>query len=314
MLLLFWIPMKSRHADRRSAFSLAELLVAAAIGAAVITAVAIGLAVISGASTRGGRVDVQLPGGTHADFYGADAAYVTIWPNPNYSEAAKARLLRDKLMEDVSAATAVFVLGRQGAGSVRPQRIPFDAGLDFREYATPETFRTFLIENGASDPDVFAEDQSGRLETPNATIFVMGGLTSQAMESGEENELEMVAIYELDFVATSNPPGIYTSVRRYHPANSQVPTDFYHAFYPDEANGADGFRPVAVHFGRQTSGGAYDIAPNHPFTFVWWPDPLVSQLGGVAIPVEGGLPLRSAYANMAGRTSLFSVLPYFPGQ
>lgn len=309
--------MKIRPPDCTGAFSLAELLVAAAIGVVVISAVAIGLAVISGASTRGGRIDVQLPGATHAAFYGAEAGYITMWPNPNYAEAAKARLLRDKLMEDVSVATAVFVLGRSGQGGVRPGKVVLqNAGLDFRDYATPDAFREFLIENDVAEAENFSEDQNGRLETPNATIFVVGGLTSQSMEmpDGEENELEMVAIYELDFVATSNPAGVYASVRRYHPANSEVPTDFYHSFYPNEDNGAGGFRPVAVHFGRQAAGGVYDIAPNHPFTFVWWPDPLVSKLGGAAVPAEGGLPLRSAYANMGGRTSLFSVLPHFPGQ
>lgn len=295
-------------------FSLVELLVAAAIGAVVIAAAAIGFAVVSGASTRGGRVDVQLPSGIHAAFYGTGASYVTMWPNPNYSEAAKARLLRDKLMEDAAAGTALFVLGRSGTGGIRPASIPFDADLDFRDYSTPQGFRQFLIDRGVADAGVFAADQSGRLETANASIFVLGGLGSQTTQAGAQNVLSVLATYEIDFVATTAPSGVYASVRRYSPADPAVPTEFYHVFYPDEGNGADGFRPLAVHFGRQTRGGAYDIAPNHPFTMVWWPDPLVSRLGGAAIPAEGGLPLRSAYANMAGRTSLFSVIPNFPGQ
>jgi prepilin-type N-terminal cleavage/methylation domain-containing protein len=299
---------------RRDGFSLAELLVAAAIGAAVLTATAIGFAVISGASTRGGRVDVQLPDGTHARLYGGDAPYITVWPNPGYAEAAKARLLRDKLVADASSATAVFCLGRNQEGGVRPSAIVFDAGLDFREIATPGGFRQFLIEHDAAESDVFAEDQSGRLETANATIFVVGGLETQDIEQGQENSLRMVATYEVDFVPTTTPPGVYASVRRYDADDAAVPTDYYHAFYPDEDNGADGFRPLAVHFGRVGLGGPYNIAPNHPYTFVWWPDPLVSRLGGVDVPAEGGAPLRSAYANMAGRTSLFTVLPTFPGQ
>lgn len=307
--------MKSRKRNSpASAFSLAEVLVAAAVAAIVVTAAAIGFAVISGASTRGGRIDVRLPGSTHSAFYGVGATYVTVWPNPSYSEAAKARLLRDKLMEDASAATAVFCLGRNGAGGIRPASISFDAGLDFRNYSTPAGFRQFLIERGVTGAGVFAEDQAGRLETINATIFVVGSLASQRIQAGEMNSISMVATYEVDFVSTSDPAGIYASVRRYSPQDSAVPTDSYHAFYPDEANGFDGFRPLAVHFGRQALGGNYNIAPNHPFTFVWWPDPLVSRLGGPAIPSEGGLLPRAAYANMAGRTSLFSVLPTFPGQ
>jgi prepilin-type N-terminal cleavage/methylation domain-containing protein len=306
--------MNKRNLKARSGFSLVELLVAASIGAVVIAAAVIGFSVISGASTRGGRIDAQLPGSTHANFYGAAASYVTLWPNPSYAEAAKARLLRDKLMEDVSCGTAVFCLGRNGSGGVRPASIAFDAGLDFRDFATPAGFRQFLIDRGVASASVFTEDQSGRLETSNATIFVLGGLDSQNIEAGQTNSIAMVATYEIDFVTTTSPAGIYASVRRYDPDNAAVPTDSYHAFYPGEANGSDGFRPLAVHFGRQGLGSSYDIAPNHPFTFIWWPDPLVSRLGGASIPAEGGSPLRASYANMAGRTSLFSVLATFPGR
>lgn len=296
------------------AYGLVELLVAAAIGAAVITAAAIGFGVVSGASTRGGRIDVQLPGNAHELFYGSAASYVTMWPNPNYAEATKARLLRDKLMEDVSAATAVFCLGRTGTGGIRPGAIGFDAALDLRSISTPEAFRQFLVDRGVDGGGVFAAGQGGRLETANATIFVVGSLAEQSFEAGDNNTLGMVATYEVDFVATSSPAGTYASVRRYDPDNAAVPTDYYHAFYPGEGNGADGFRPLAVYFGRQGLGGTYDIAPNYPFIFLWWPDPLVSKLGGAAVPASGGAPLRVSYANMAGRTSLFTVVPAFPGQ
>jgi len=307
--------MKKRKSSNSSAgFSMVELLVAAAIGAAVITAAAIGFAVVSGASTRGGRVDVVLPGATHANFYGSSASYVTMWPNPNYSEATKAQMLRDKLVEDVSAAAAVFCLGRSGSGGVRPASIAFDAETDLRAISTPEAFRQFLVDRGAADVSTFVAGQGGRLETENATIFVVGGLSSQTYEVGEPNSLAMIAIYEVDFVATSSPAGTYASVRRYDPDSAAVPTDYYHAFYPGEGNGDGGFRPLAVTFGRQGVGGAYDVAPNHPFVFLWWPDPLNSKLRGSAVPAAGGAPLRTSYANLAGRTSLFTVVPSFPGQ
>jgi len=290
-----------------------ELLVAAAIGAAVITAAAIGFAVVSGASTKGGRIDVQLPGSTHSALYGTGASYVTMWPNPSYAQAAKARLLRDKLMEDVSAGTAVFCLGRNGSGGSRPAQIPITSSdwYDLRVCATPASFRQLLVDNNIGGAGAFAADQTGPLSTVNASIFVVGGLLSQ--DAGN-NTLRMVATYEVDFIATTSPPGTYASVRRYDPDDASVPTDYYHVFYPGEDNGGGGFRPLAVFFGRQQAGGTYNIAPNHPFTFVWWPDPLVSQLSGASVPSAGGSPMRSAYANMAGRTSLFTVLPAFPGQ
>ncbi|MEY3480357.1 MAG: hypothetical protein RIQ71_1132 [Verrucomicrobiota bacterium] len=304
---------KNSAAAHGHGFSLVEALVAAAIGAVVITAAAIGFAVVSGASTRGGRVDVTLPGSTHADLYGSSASYVTMWPNPSYTEAAKARMLRDKLMEDVSAATAVFCLGRNGAGGVRPAGIAVTntGWSDLRSCAAPSDFRRLLVENGVSGADGFVENQTGPLYTTNASIFVFGGLQSQDFGT---NTLRMVATYEIDFVNTAAPAGVYASVRRYDTNSSTVPTDYYHAFYPDADNGTAGFRPLTANFGRQAGGGTYSIAPNHPFSFLWWPDPLVSSLGGSAVPSAGGTPTRSAYSNMAGRTSLFTVVPVFPGQ
>ena len=305
--------MKAKNAEvRHRAFSLVELLVAAGLGAAVITAAVIGFAVVSGASTRGGRVDVQLPGNTHGNFYGSAATYVSVWPNPSYAEAAKASLLRDKLMEDVSSATAVFCLGRNGAWTnTRPAGVVMTNANDFRNTATPAAFRQFLAGNNVAGAATFSTNQTGPLATTNATIFVVGGLASQDMAT---NTLNFVAIYEIDFVAATSPAGTYASVRRYDPDSPAVPTDFYHAFYPGENNVSGGFRPLACHFGRTGTGGTYDVAPNQPFTFLWWPDPLVSRLGGAAVPAAGSLPLRSAYSNMAGRTALFSVVPVCPGQ
>lgn len=308
--------MKARNNNgSRCGFTLAEVLIAAAIGAAVITAAAIGFAVVSGASLRGGRVDVQLPGNTYANLYGNNADYVTVWPNPNYSEAAKARALRDKLMEDVSASTAVFCLGRNGTWTnARPGSVEFPGTTDLRNFSTPTAFRQFLVTNNVPGASGFATNQSGVSSATNMTVFVVGGLASSDFSTNANNSLRLVATYELDFVPATSPAGIYASVRRYDPDEGNVPTDFYHCFYPDEANGSDGFRPLRVYFGRQGLGGVYDIAPNQPFNFLWWPDPLVSQLGGAAVPAAGGSPLRSAYSNMAGRTSLFSVVPAFPGQ
>ncbi len=299
-------------------FSLVELLVAAGIGAAVITAAVIAFAVVSGASTRGGRVDVQLPGQTHSHLYGSSASYVTVWPNPNYAEAAKARLLRDRLMEDASAATAVFALGRNGVwtnariGGVTN----FPASTDLRDFATPAGFRQFLVTNNVPGATAFLTNQSGPLISTNATIFVVGSLETQNFASGSTNRntLRMVAVYEVDFVPASSPAGTYASVRRYDPDNGSVPTDFYHAFYAGEDNGANGFRPLVANFGRQAAGGSYNAAPNHPFAFLWWPDPLISRLHGGPVPAAGGTPLRSEYSNLAGRTSLFTVVPTFPGQ
>lgn len=308
--------MKPKRNKTGNGFTLVELLVAASLGAIAITAAVIGFIVISSNATRGGRVDVRLPEEVQNLFYGSADEYVTMWPNPNYAEAARARLLRERLLEDVQSACAVFCLGRNEHNGVRLSTINFDAGTDMREVTTPAAFLQFLVDAGAVAENIFSAEQNGVLNTANASIFVVGGLATQENTAGATNALQVLATYEVDFVATTDPVGIYASVRRYSPESLNVPTDFYHAFYPGEDNGVDGFRPLSVFFGRTGSGQGYDIAPNHPFAMIWWPDPLISALGGSMVPsaVDPQAGPRSAYSNMAGRTSLFTVLPIFPGQ
>jgi prepilin-type N-terminal cleavage/methylation domain-containing protein len=299
-----------------SGFTLVELLVAAAIGAALIASAVIGFAVISGLPLRQGTVNVSLPSGVIANFYGTNLSSLTLGPNPNYFQAAQARRMKDRLMSDVAASSAVFCLGRNVSGSpaLRPAELAVPGGTDFRSHSTPSTFRDFLASADAALGSAFPEQQDGALrDTTNASIYVVGTLASV---SDYTNRLTVLATYELDFVPTVSPSaGTVASVRRYSGTNTSVPTDYYHVYYPGAANGSDGFRPLAVFFGRAAADNddndPFAVAVNQPFTFVWWPDPLLSSLGGSAIPPSSN-NARANYSNMAGCTSLFFVLPAFP--
>lgn len=299
---------RRRPAPPNDAFTLLELLIAAAIGAALITAAVVGFGVITNLSSESGSVNVKLPAGAISDLYGADSAFITVGANPNYFQGIQARQLKDRLVKDVAAGTAVFCLGRDFRGSpdVRPGSLPVGPGVDFREVASPGAFRdVFEDQLGA-----FPSGQEGALNwARNASIFVLGTLDNVLQSS---NNLAVLAVYEVDFVSTAEPPGgTFASVRRFSGTNKAVPTDYYHAFYPGEGNGANGFRPIGAFFPRAAAeGSAFGVATNHPFSFVWWPDPLVSKLEGAAVPPATGVP--SSYANMAGRTGLFFVLPAFP--
>ena len=299
-----------------SGFTLVELLVAAAIGAALIASAVIGFGVISSLPLRQGTVNVSLPSGVIGNFYGTNFASLTLGPNPNYFQAAQARRMKDRLMSDVSAASAVFCLGRNvsGSPSLRPADIAVPPGTDFRSHATPSTFRDFLASASGALGAAFPENQDGALlGTTNASIYVVGTLASV---SDYTNRLTVLATYEMDFVPSVEPTGgTVASVRRYSGTNTSVPTDYYHVYYPGAANGSDGFRPLAAFFGRtaadEDGDDPFAVAVNQPFTFVWWPDPLLSRLGGGAVPVSS-TDTRANYSNMAGRTSLFFVLPTFP--
>jgi hypothetical protein len=189
---------------------------------------------------------------------------------------------------------------------VRPDSLSVGQGIDFREVTSPGAFRDTF----EGQLEAFPSGQEGALNwARNASIFVLGTLDNVLQSS---NNLAVLAVYEVDFVSTSEPAGgTFASVRRFSGTNNAVPTDYYHAFYPGEGNGANGFRPIGAFFPRAAAGGgAFGAATNLPFSFVWWPDPLVSKLEGDSVPSASGVP--SSYANMAGRTGLFFVLPTFP--
>lgn len=304
--------------NQSNAFSLVEMLIAVVIGAAVITAAVMGFGVIYGLSLNRGTTNVELPSNVMANWYGAtNASYVTLGNNPNYFQAAQARRMKDRLMTDVLASSAVFCLGRNvlTTPSQRLLSLPLVSDTDFREYATPSTFRNFLVEVDSGMASIFPTSQDGPLlGKTNASIFLVGTLSSILQRP---NTLSILAIYEMDFVPTVEPAGgTVASVRRYSGTNTAVPTDYYHVYYPEEDNGSDGFRPLAAFFGRRAADPAgsdpFNVAVNQPFTFVWWPDPLVSKLGEGIVPSFSSSSARSNYVNMAGRTSLFFVLPAFP--
>jgi hypothetical protein len=305
--------MKHLPPKKTEAFSLVELLIAGAIGALLIAAAVVGFGVITQSPVRQTAQNVGISSAAMQSLYGSASTLITLGSNPNYFQAAQARRMKRLLLDDVASASAVFCLGRDGLGSpaLRPHVLP--AAYDFRENATPSSFRDFLAGHGVGG--AFSAAQSGALRSANASIFVVGSLANSTTNS---NTVSFIAIYEIDFVPTTQPTGgTLATVRRYSGSNNQVPTDYYHAFYPDEDNSSDGFRPIAAFFRRggaapSGGGGPFAVAPNNPFTFVWWPDPLVSKLGAGGVPAESTDSARANYANMAGRTSLFFVLPAFP--
>lgn len=305
--------MKAPLQTANSGLTFVELLVTLVVGAGLIAAAVIGFGTVAGAPTRGGRVDVSINPAAHNALYGVETDFITIGQNPNYFQASQARRMKDRLMSDVAAGAAVFVLGRNQLGGARPASISVPSAYDFREVTTPGAFRDFLVQDTPAWGTIYAEGQAGPLTTVNASIFVVRGLDNI---TDSANTLHMVAIYEVDFLTTISPAGTYASVRRYG-TDAEVPTDYYHVFYPGDANTDNPFRPLGVFFERaspQLPADLFRVAPNAAFSFVWWPDPLVSHLSGRPVLTGTAGTPRAQYANMAQRTSLFFVLPAFPGQ
>jgi len=309
---------KKKTRTKTDAFTVVEILVAAAIGAAVITAAVIGFGVVSQLPLRQTAENISLPTGVMEDLYGTNSSFITLGSNPNYFQAAQARLLKQRLLSDVSSASAVFCLGRNVSGRIaaRPQELSIPQ-IDFRTNSTPSAFREFLVSADPAFGPIFPTNQADALlATTNASVFIIEGLESTRNAT---NVLRFLAVYEIDFVATMQPAGgTFASVRRFSGTNMAVPTDYYHIHYSGETNGPNGFRPVAAFFRRAAAasgaGDPFAKASNRPFTFLWWPDPLVSQLCGTPVPSFSAASARGNYANMAGRTSFFFALPAFPSQ
>lgn len=292
--------------SRYFGFSLVELLVALAIGAAVIT---VGVMIFGnlGAGTRATSTFENVTIGTSAmqNFFGINATSVDAPVAPNYGQRAQADRLRDLFWEDVEKSSAVYCLGRSGLNATHPLTITLPAGWQGRTAADlPSGFRAVIDPSGAT----FA-DYRGASSATNASIFLL-------RPSVGVGELLVQAVYDIDLVPTTSPLGTYVSVRRYR---STTMTDYYGVFYPAGV-GTVAFSPLVVLFERAarstvSEGAAVDrvkVAAGAPFYFVWWPDPAAADLELATVGSYGSTDPRASYPSMGGRTSLFFAVPMFP--
>lgn len=292
------------------AFTMIELLVALAIGAAVLTAGVIAFSSLgAGASPRGSYVNVTLDEGVLGSFYGIAGTSLDVWTAPNFGRRAAADRVKQQFLDDVARASAVFCLGR-GDGvinTIHPVVIPVGAAFDGRALGLPDAFRVQLETSIPASVGVFTAYRGASLAT-NASIFIL-------VPSGNREELSVLAVYDIDLITTASPVGMYASVRRYV---GDTLTDFYDVFYDVASTTA--FSPVIVAFERSArasvvEGEAIDrlkVAAQRPFYFVWWPDPAMPQLAAIGPESYASGDPRAAYANMGGQTSLFLVVPMFP--
>ncbi len=303
--------------DRHGGFTMIELLLALAIGAAVITAgVMIFQSLTAGARPSGSYVNITLGTTVMQNFYGLNQASIDAWIAPNYGQRAQADMLRDRLWEDLEKANAVYCLGRADGvlNTTHPQTITVPATFRGQNYDLPEAFRLLLADAiPASGPTFTA--YRGASTARNLTIFILE-------PSDDVTLLSVRAVYDIDLVATTSSlgNGTYVSGRRYEGGTL---TDFYDVFYltdgTDPTPPTIPFNPLAVAFERSVrpseGNAAVDrikVAEQRPFYFVWWPDPAMPYLEAFLGGNFGAADPRSAYPNMGGRTSLFFTIPMFP--
>ncbi|MDX2082248.1 MAG: prepilin-type N-terminal cleavage/methylation domain-containing protein [Terrimicrobiaceae bacterium] len=287
-------------------FTFVELIVAVALSALVLTATIMAYGTIMRDREGGGlNLDVTLPDELMTDFYGSNGTVVAVSRAPNLSAAAAAESLRLRFVEDVSTATAVFALDRNVPSTYRPATLAL-GGFDPRTLSSPEDFRDFLASEAPETTAIF-QGFEGASVGSGSTVFILN-------TSDSATTLNVRAVYETDLITTTSPAGIYASVRRYA---GGICTDYYHVFFPGAAGG---MAPLLAYFERRAlplSGDQavdrFRVAAERPFYFIWWPDPSSRTLSST-LPAEllASSDPRQAYANQAGRTSFFFVVPAFP--
>lgn len=292
--------------DGRAGFTFVELVVAISIAAGVLMVAILAYGTISKNGPSRRQANVRLSVTNAINFYNNSNSVIAVSEAPSLASAAMAESMRERLVRDISAASAVCCLARNKPNipGLRPTNLALSTNFDIRRMVTPENFRTNLIDRSGQ----VYESYSGATTATNLSIYILG-------YSGYSTNVLVKAIYETDLVSvTNNPPGVYASVRRY--AGTTL-TDYYHVFYPGQPNN---FSPLAVFFEKESLGTSgnnavdrYRMAENRPFYLVWWPDPSRQNLASDYQPesLTSDNP-RFVYSGMAGASSFFFVIPAFP--
>jgi hypothetical protein len=300
-------------------FTAAEMLVATMLSA---VAIGIGATVIYAVSNAQRQYDniatVTVPTGALPNFYNSSGTSVSTFITPNFSCVAQAENMRQRFMEDVSQAVAVFPLSRASGtwNTVRPYDMTSPAAGVVID--TPEAFRSYLLTlyTAASIFTSYRNYPSGQ---NSLSVYMLGYSANSAT-------IPILAIYDLDVVTAQTSGvnmGYYVSVRRYVGNNM---TNYYDCVFRT-GDATDSWYPPVVAFERQSRKGIvegspidiYKVAEEKPFFLMFWPDPSRDSLrlptGNTTSslnPSFAATDPRKAYNHMAGRTSFMFAVPMFP--
>ncbi len=295
----------------RAAFSLVEVIATVSFSAVFFTAATLVHQSVTANSRALGSIEsVALGEAVLSNLFGIEAASINVYAAPNHGRGAFAGHLAEQFRDDVAASAAVYCLGRNGLNDLRPNALPYPAGSDVLD--TPERFLAHLEDQfGAGETDHFV-GYSGPSLAQSLSIFLI-------QPGGSADDLSVLAIYEIDVIPVTGL-GSYVAVRRF--VDGEM-TAGYDVLFPD-ATGTD-FNPLAVHFSRRAlapheadaDAAKFMVAEEHPFYFVWWPDPAARTLESHANPPNPAAPSGSAvweYFHLGGRTRFQFTVAAFPSQ
>jgi hypothetical protein len=308
-------PLPKAGAIRQGGFTFVEMLVAAGLTAVFLGAGALVFQCISVHSKRlTSMLTIDIGTSAAQNFYGQDTGEVRVYSAPNYGRLPLVKNLRDTFFDDLARSESVYCLPRSGLNTVRPATLTYPApnpGDERPDLDTPEAFRQFL--HTAEPTSVAIFDTAIRnvppTSKPNASIFLLS-------PAANDDEMNVSAVYDIDFLTPTGRDGVYASVRRYKQGSL---THYYDVYYEDQ--GGDAFLPLFVAFERQallnvvegTDIDRFKVAPGSPFYLIWWPDPSINPLSKEPwIAAEDAASPRATYEQMAGKTGFLLTAPMFP--
>ena len=300
----------------KTGFTFVEMLVAVALSSVCLGAGALAFQSITANAKRSTSIiEIDIGQTTNQSFYPDAPATgkIRTYSAPNFGKLMFAQELRGKFIEDASRSTAVFCLPRSIPNTIRPTTLSYPGGSAYRpKLDTPEAFRAFLAVVETTSTGVY-DSMVRNVPDPNkpsTTVYMLGPASSV-------DEIQVNAIYEVDFVTPSNVSGTYASVRRY--VGSSL-THYYDVFYP-AGDGTFSYTPFVEFESRSRKQGAeitaeeayrrsFQIAPYSPFYMVWLPDPSINPYDKQTY-TSLDLP-RSTYEHMTNKSAFSLVLPMFP--
>lgn len=294
---------------KRSGFTLPELLVAGVLAASFFTAAAmIYQNITSNRDHVHSYQEVVFPSTNLLNnYYGLVQDRIFAYGAPSYGRAAMAEGLRDRFWEDVERASGVFCLARSTQeNEIHPTDVIVPLTSNAAEIDTHEAFLQLLIDTDANAALTFSSFRNLSTARSGSVFIVQPDLA--------EDRIGVRAIYDIDLVVPSSPPGVYASVRRYV---GTTLTNYYDTFYPDVS--PESFGPLFAVFEKRSrlnypelSADKFKAAKDAPFFFMWWPDPALpawGEISGFTVPDDDP---RSGYVHMSVRTGLFFTVPVYP--
>lgn len=325
---------------RTRGFTTAELLVALAVGAAVISAAAVGFGTFVRAQPKvGSSAVVTLDSARLTAYYGLNQTTVQTVVAPNYGALLRAENLRERFMADTMGATAVYCLYRTTPNTYHPYSIPYDPSVDNQIDRSTNFLAHIIAKTATTGVTATSFSITARNTTPTpptgatysygASIFILGF-------SPYPTNLIVTAVYDIDVDKVASPSGFYASVKRWSAtppatidgtAGPALLTDYYDVFYPPSNTATwpvtnDEFAPLWAAFERRSrlaltetvAINRFKVAKDMPFYFIWWPDPALRNLDATRAKLSPppSYEARQAYYQMGGRTAFMFTVPMFP--